>query len=182
MPGTKTGGAKARDTNIKLYGKDYYRKISSKGGSAKGVNKGWYQDKARAKAAGAKGGAKRWEGRLGIQQAHLLAYIALSPIVAGQGNLERWRNFGVLETLKKRQMVVEREGLWYVSKLGEDYLMNHELTNTVIEAPKTSFLAVSGPRFFNFGYWFPFGLTLSLLYASYTVIHYYLILGTLWAR
>ena len=44
MAGTKTGGAKARDTNLKRYGKSFYINIGRKGGlrgKESGVFKGY---------------------------------------------------------------------------------------------------------------------------------------------
>ena len=41
--GTVTGGAKARETNIRKYGEDYYRNIGSMGGKASGTG-GWYKN------------------------------------------------------------------------------------------------------------------------------------------
>lgn len=55
MAGTKAGGAKCRDTNLKKYGKDYYKHIGSKGGKWCGP-KGFALDPERAKNAGRKGG------------------------------------------------------------------------------------------------------------------------------
>ena len=40
MAGTKAGGIKCRDENIRKYGEDYYQKIGAKGG-AKKVPKGF---------------------------------------------------------------------------------------------------------------------------------------------
>lgn len=34
MPGTKAGGLKARDTNYKLHGKDFYKRVGKIGGKA----------------------------------------------------------------------------------------------------------------------------------------------------
>lgn len=59
MAGTKSGGAKARETNIKLYGEDYYRKIGAEGGK-KGRTGGFYYSKVNGLdthiTAGKKGG------------------------------------------------------------------------------------------------------------------------------
>ena len=55
MPGTKTGGLKARQTNLKKYGKDFYKIIGSKGGQ-NGHTGGFASNPALARVAGAKGG------------------------------------------------------------------------------------------------------------------------------
>lgn len=55
MPGTKAGGIKARNTNYKLHGKDFYRIIGSKGGQ-NGHTGGFAANPELAKKAGAKGG------------------------------------------------------------------------------------------------------------------------------
>ena len=55
MGGTVTGGAKARETNIRKYGEDYYRNIGSMGGKASGTG-GWYKNPEAAAIAGSKGG------------------------------------------------------------------------------------------------------------------------------
>lgn len=55
MPGTKTGGLKARETNLKKYGKEFYRIIGSKGGQ-NGHTGGFAARPELARTAGAKGG------------------------------------------------------------------------------------------------------------------------------
>lgn len=55
MPGTKAGGLKARETNLKKYGKEFYRMIGSKGGQ-NGHTGGFAANKELARLAGAKGG------------------------------------------------------------------------------------------------------------------------------
>ncbi len=55
MPGTIAGGRKARDTTLKKHGKDFYKKMGAKGGSAK-VTKGFGANRELAAAAGRKGG------------------------------------------------------------------------------------------------------------------------------
>lgn len=57
MPGTRSGGLKARQTNIKLYGDDFYKKIGSLGGRAIGY-KGFAANPELARKAGSKGGKK----------------------------------------------------------------------------------------------------------------------------
>lgn len=64
MSGTRAGGIEARATNIKKYGKDFYRNIGRKGG-ARGTTGGFASQKVgadgltgrqRAKLVGAIGG------------------------------------------------------------------------------------------------------------------------------
>ena len=66
MAGTKAGGAKCRDTNLRKYGADYYKRIGSEGGKWCGP-KGFALDPERARNAGRKAGliskrgkAKKW--------------------------------------------------------------------------------------------------------------------------
>lgn len=57
MSGTKEGGLKARKTNLKLHGKDFYKNIGYLGGITKTTKpKGFACDIQRAKEAGRKGG------------------------------------------------------------------------------------------------------------------------------
>lgn len=56
MSGTIIGGRKARDTNYKLHGDNFYKTIGKKGGLKKGVKKGFAANPELAKAAGTKGG------------------------------------------------------------------------------------------------------------------------------
>ena len=57
MAGTKAGGIKARETNIKLHGIDFYKRIGRMGGKAGDpTKKGFASNIERAKKAGAKGG------------------------------------------------------------------------------------------------------------------------------
>lgn len=59
MTGTRLGGVKARETNLKKHGKDFYRTIGRAGGSkgAKdGVIKGFAANPELAKRAGKIGG------------------------------------------------------------------------------------------------------------------------------
>ncbi len=61
MAGTKAGAAAAVKSNMELYGADYYARIGSKGGSVKGVPKGFgagQEGKDRASKYGALGGKK----------------------------------------------------------------------------------------------------------------------------
>lgn len=55
MPGTKAGGLKASQTNLKKYGDNFYRIIGSKGGQ-NGHTGGFAANPELARAAGAKGG------------------------------------------------------------------------------------------------------------------------------
>lgn len=56
LSGTLEGGIKARETNKKQYGKDYYSRIGQIGGSKK-VKKGFAMNRELARTSGAKGGA-----------------------------------------------------------------------------------------------------------------------------
>jgi hypothetical protein len=55
MSGTKLGGLKARETNLKLHGPDFYKRIGAKGGR-NGHTGGFAANHTLAKLAGAKGG------------------------------------------------------------------------------------------------------------------------------
>ena len=55
MAGTITGGRKARDTNRKLYGDDFYARIGAKGGR-NGHTGGFAANPELARIAGRKGG------------------------------------------------------------------------------------------------------------------------------
>lgn len=57
MSGTVSGGRKARETNLKKHGKDFYRIIGSKGGQ-NGHTGGFAANRELARLAGAKGGRK----------------------------------------------------------------------------------------------------------------------------
>lgn len=70
MAGTKAGGIKARNTNLKRYGKDFYRNAGRLGGLA-GTTGGFKSDvvgkdgltgRERAVIAGQKGGKKSRRG------------------------------------------------------------------------------------------------------------------------
>lgn len=58
MSGTKIGGLRARETNLKKYGDDFYSIIGSKGGQQNSRPKGFAANKELARLAGAKGGRK----------------------------------------------------------------------------------------------------------------------------
>lgn len=55
MSGTKLGGQKARQTNYRKYGEDFYRKIGAKGGKL-GHTGGFWANRELAITAGRKGG------------------------------------------------------------------------------------------------------------------------------
>lgn len=55
MAGTKAGGRKAAATNKKRHGKDFFKKIGSKGGQ-NGHTGGFASNPELARTAGAKGG------------------------------------------------------------------------------------------------------------------------------
>lgn len=61
MVGTKAGGLKARDTNMKKWGKDYYKRIGAEGGRS-GHTGGFHSNPALARIAGAKGGKNSKRG------------------------------------------------------------------------------------------------------------------------
>ena len=73
MSGTKAGGLKAKTTNLKLHGEDFYHRIGKKGGQ-NGHTGGFAYNLALAIVAGAKGG--RISTRKGIKN--------------GEG--KRWKN------------------------------------------------------------------------------------------
>jgi|DEB19_MinimDraft_3_1074340.scaffolds.fasta_scaffold168364_1 hypothetical protein len=64
MAGTQIGGLRARDTNLKKYGKDFYRKAGSKGGKVSRGGGFAYgeQGKKLAQIAGSLGGKKSRRG------------------------------------------------------------------------------------------------------------------------
>lgn len=55
MAGTKDGGKRAADTNLKKHGADFYARIGAMGGK-KGRTGGFYANRDLARTAGAKGG------------------------------------------------------------------------------------------------------------------------------
>ncbi len=55
MAGTKSGGIKARETNYRKHGKDFYAQIGAKGGH-NGHTGGFYANRELARLAGQKGG------------------------------------------------------------------------------------------------------------------------------
>ena len=61
MPGTKAGGQKAKLTNLKRQGADYYARIGRLGGMA-GHTGGFAANPELAKIAGRKGGLKSRRG------------------------------------------------------------------------------------------------------------------------
>jgi uncharacterized protein len=62
MSGTQAGGIKARDTNKKKYGNDFYSKMGAIGGKKTGI-KGFALNRELARTAGAKGGKLSRRGR-----------------------------------------------------------------------------------------------------------------------
>ena len=61
MPGTKSGGRKAAKTNIRLHGKDFYKRIGQIGGR-NGHTGGFAANPELARIAGRKGGKKSRRG------------------------------------------------------------------------------------------------------------------------
>lgn len=55
MAGNKEGAAKARETNLKRHGKNFYARIGALGGR-KGRTGGFYANRELAREAGRKGG------------------------------------------------------------------------------------------------------------------------------
>jgi general stress protein YciG len=68
MSGTKAGGLKAKETNLKLHGEDFYKKIGARGGR-NGHTGGFASNPELARRAGAKGGRK---SRRGMAKANVL--------------------------------------------------------------------------------------------------------------
>lgn len=62
MSGTRDGGLKARDTNLKKQGKDFYRRIGRIGGK-NGHTGGFASNPKLAVEAGRKGGRNSKRGR-----------------------------------------------------------------------------------------------------------------------
>ena len=64
MSGTKHGGLKCAETNKTLYGEDWYAQIGKKGGSKKGIRKGFaLMDKEKLRAISIKGGSISRRGK-----------------------------------------------------------------------------------------------------------------------
>ena len=61
MSGTRAGGIKARNTNYKNHGEDFYKRIGKIGGQ-NGNTGGFASNPGLARTAGAKGGAKSKRG------------------------------------------------------------------------------------------------------------------------
>lgn len=62
MAGTKIGGRRAAETNLKKYGKDFYKKIGSIGGKI-GTTGGFHANRELARIAGRMGGLKSKRGK-----------------------------------------------------------------------------------------------------------------------
>lgn len=56
MAGNKQGGLKARETNYERNGRDFYKMIGAKGGSVRGIKKGFALNIELAREAGRRGG------------------------------------------------------------------------------------------------------------------------------
>ena len=67
MAGTKEGARKARETNYKTHGPDFYRRIGSKGGQ-NGHTGGFAANPELARKAGAKGGRISRRGPAGTKK------------------------------------------------------------------------------------------------------------------
>lgn len=69
MAGTKEGARKARETNYKTHGPDFYRRIGSKGGQQNPSKpRGFAANPELAKIAGAKGGRISRRGPAGTRK------------------------------------------------------------------------------------------------------------------
>jgi len=62
MAGTKIGGQRAAATNLKKYGKDFYKNIGSIGGKL-GTTGGFHANRELARIAGRMGGLKSKRGK-----------------------------------------------------------------------------------------------------------------------
>jgi len=67
MAGTKDGGKAAAATNKSKYGENFYEVIGAEGGR-KGRTGGFYEDRERARLAGAKGGTISRRGFRAVKQ------------------------------------------------------------------------------------------------------------------
>lgn len=66
MAGTKLGGKRAAETNKKIHGEDFYKRIGAIGGK-KGTTGGFFANRELARRAGAKGGKiSRRTKRVGV--------------------------------------------------------------------------------------------------------------------
>lgn len=86
MAGTRIGGMRSAESNIRQYGEDFYKRIGSIGG-AKGHTGGFYVNREMAKVAGRLGGlsgsrnndyafkrASQWKKRYGKAYDELLKF------------------------------------------------------------------------------------------------------------
>jgi general stress protein YciG len=63
MAGTKAGAALAKKTNLERHGKNFFAQIGQKGGTVKGVKKGFAANPALAAKAGQVGGTRSRRGK-----------------------------------------------------------------------------------------------------------------------
>lgn len=70
MAGTKQGGHSAAVENKAKYGDDFYKRIGAKGGSVKGIKKGFALNPSIASAAGKKGGTISRRNRTHCNRGH----------------------------------------------------------------------------------------------------------------
>lgn len=65
--GTKAGGLKAKATNLREHGKDFYARIGRDGGFA-GHTGGFFANPALARIAGSKGGRNSYKGFRAVRE------------------------------------------------------------------------------------------------------------------
>lgn len=103
MAGTKQGGIRAAATNKKRYGKDFYKRIGSKGGSVADIEKGFASftvggdgltGRERARVAGSKGGRISRKGKTAIP--------VQSPTEGMSYEETRVRGFKILNALRSK--------------------------------------------------------------------------------
>lgn len=85
MAGTREGGLKTAETNKRLYGKNYYRRIGQRGGQ-NGHTGGFYSDRELARRAGRKGGtiSRRGPGKPKVERVRRGSPEFRAKISAGQ--------------------------------------------------------------------------------------------------
>lgn len=92
MSGTRAGGLKARQTNLKKYGKNFYRNIGYLGG-ANGHTGGFAANPELAKLAGAKGGRN---GKRGISKDTPAKVKQIKKLLKGRASIDAIaRNLGL---------------------------------------------------------------------------------------
>lgn len=94
MSGTKAGGIKARNTNLKKHGEDFYKRIGTKGGR-NGHTGGFASNPELARTVGAIGGrkSKRGSAKHNILDQHTERIVEL--VDAGVSFVDIAKLFGV---------------------------------------------------------------------------------------